>query len=110
MLGVPRDAVLADYAMSERVVDYEAQYAARPREQKKPSPWEFITRLPVEVRAPLLRSEPEYIRAALTAIETKEGSIDAYFERVLKISEREQRAIRALLLEPDASERTARAE
>ena len=105
MLGVPRETIVADYALSERVVDYEAQFvstAAPKNPEAKPGPWDFIGRLPREVRAPLLRSEPEYIRSALARVETQEGSIDAYFRRVLNISAQEQRAIRESLLEPVA--------
>lgn len=101
MLGVPRATVLEDYAMSERVVNYETEYATNaPSEpNEKPSAWDFLTKLPPEVRAPLLRSDPEYLRAALAAIEEREGSIEAYFDRVLSISKAERTRIRELLLE-----------
>ena len=105
MLGVPRETIVADYALSEKVVDYEAQFASNPAPTgpgSKPGPWDFIGRLPADVRAPLLRSEPEYIRSALTHIETKEGSVEAYFRRVLNLSAQEQAAIRDLLLQSPA--------
>ena len=102
MLGVPQETVVEDYALSERMVNFEAQFAKRPAataKASKPGPWDFIAKLSPEVRAPLLRSDPEYIRAALAHIEQREGSIDAYFERVLSITRAEQQAIRDLLLE-----------
>jgi protein-tyrosine phosphatase len=48
----------------------------------------------------LLRSDPLYILAALDSIERKEGSIDAYFDRVLGIVAKDRARIRDLLLEP----------
>ncbi len=109
MLGVPREIVAEDYALSEKVVDYEAEYS-RPSEIKssKPNPFAFIAKLPAEVRAPLMRSDPEYIRTALRHIEQREGSIDAYFERVLNISKAQQQAIRNLLLEPASTNLVAK--
>jgi protein-tyrosine phosphatase len=100
MLGVPRETIVADYSLSERVVDYEAQFASTSAPERKPGPWDFIGRLPPAIRAPLLRSEPEYIRSALARIETQEGSMETYFRDVLNISEQEQRSIRGFLLEP----------
>jgi protein-tyrosine phosphatase len=109
MLGVPRDTVIEDYALSEKLVNYEAQYARSPPiASSKPNPWAFIEKLPAEVRAPLLRSEPDYIRTALTAIEKREGSLDQYFERVLGISKAEQESIRSLLLEKAPSAQLSR--
>jgi protein-tyrosine phosphatase len=109
MLGVPRDIVIEDYALSEKLVNYEAQYARSPRvASSKPNPWAFIEKLPAEVRAPLLRSEPDYIRTALTEIEKREGSVDRYFERVLGISRADQDSIRRLLLEKAPSAQLSR--
>ena len=102
VLGVPRDTVVTDYALSEKVVNYEAQYAseARGTSADKKGPYDFVAKLPADVRAPLMRSDPAYIRAGLAAIERKEGSVDAYFERVLGLSPAERARIRERLLEP----------
>jgi protein-tyrosine phosphatase len=111
MLGVPRETVIEDYSLSEKVVDYEAQYARTPRTpDTKPNPWAFIEKLPADVRAPLLRSEPDYIRAALARIEEREGSVDRYFEKVLGITKTEQESIRGFLLEERPSAQLSRAQ
>jgi len=101
MLGVPRATVVDDYALSERVVDFEAQFANNPSAAQagKPGPSDFLAKLPADARAALLRSDPDYLRAALAAIERREGSLDRYYERVLQISSDERERIRKLLLE-----------
>jgi protein-tyrosine phosphatase len=101
LLGVPRETVVDDYALSERIVDYEAEFVGKGKQTgvAKPNAAGSLAHLPPEVRAPLLRSDPDYIRAALKSIEQREGSIDAYFQRVLNITQDEQARIRELLLE-----------
>lgn len=106
MLGVPRDTIVEDYALSEKVVNYDRQLVQdieTKDRNAKPNPYAFLAKLPADVRAPLMRSDPEYVRTALEHIEQREGSIDAYFERVLKISKEQQATIRNTLLEPAAS-------
>jgi protein-tyrosine phosphatase len=101
LLGVPRETVLADYALSEKVVNYERAYA-RPRPSAaadKPDPYAFIAELPAEVRAPLLRSDPAYLDHALAEIARREGSVEGYFANVLELSPTDIEAIRARLLE-----------
>jgi protein-tyrosine phosphatase len=101
MLHVPRESVVEDYALSERIVDYEAEFIGKGKQtgMAKPGAASSLAHLPPEVRAPLLRSDPDYIRAALKSIEQREGSIGAYFQRVLNITNDEQARIRELLLE-----------
>jgi protein-tyrosine phosphatase len=101
LLGVPESTVLEDYALSEKLVNYEAQMM-QPQAAAtgdKPGPYDFLTKLPVEVRAPLLRSDPAYLKSALDEIEKREGSIDNYFGNVLNLSAIERDRIRESLLD-----------
>lgn len=101
VLGVDREIILQDYALSEEVVDYERAYRAPapPAAEGTPNPWAFIAALSPEQRAPLLRSDPAYLAAAFALIETREGSVDAYLERVLGVDRADVAIIRDRLLE-----------
>ena len=82
LLGVPRDTVIADYALSERLVDYEAQYAKSNASKRpdKAGPYDSLAKMPAHVRAPLLRSDPAYILRR-ARIDRTEGRLD---RRVLR--------------------------
>lgn len=98
-LGVPRRTVLADYALSDELVDYGAAFTPRNGEAPaEDSPWAFLSRLPPATVAPLLESDPAYLASALEAIEAEHGSIDAYLRDVLAVDEGDLTALRARLL------------
>jgi protein-tyrosine phosphatase len=94
-LGVPRETVVADYALSDKVVDFRKAFA-RDAEGAEPSPF---AKLPPEVVAPLLASDPDYIRAMFAAIERRHGSVDHYLQKELGVTTAELEAIRTRLLE-----------
>lgn len=98
VLGVPRETVLSDYAMSEKVVDYMAQMNAAPASAN--DPYAFLRRLPPDVVRPLMRSDPRYLQAALDEIDTRYGSVDAYVRTRLGLSDIEIEAVKRVLLEP----------
>jgi protein-tyrosine phosphatase len=96
-LGVPRETGLADYALSDKIVNYEEAFTGK---DAKPidGPYAFIARLPAEVRAPLLKSDPAYLSAALAKIEAQYGSINAYLEKRLGVDANEVQTLRSLYL------------
>ena len=82
VLGVPRETVLADYALSDDIVDYKAQLedsAARNPD------YAFLAQLPWEVVEPLLAFDLAYLEAAYEAIASKYGSLDAYIAKELGV-------------------------
>jgi protein-tyrosine phosphatase len=89
LLGVPRETVVADYALSDDLVDYMAKLSAGPKD----GPYAALARLPREVVAPLLASDPAYIEAALDAIAAKHGSVEQFIERELVVTPAMKRAI-----------------
>lgn len=97
-LGVPRQTVVDDYAMSEKVVDYGALLDA-PAGASGSAALDALRKIPRPIVMPIFRSEPAYIEAALTQIETQYGSIDGYLTKRLGITEAELTAMRARLLQ-----------
>lgn len=99
-IGVPRDAVLADYQLTEKLVPMlpSAGRSAAPVAAATQAT-SVLGQLPEESQRVLWRSDPKYLSVALESIDREYGSIDAYVRRALGVSERELAAIRAALTE-----------
>jgi protein-tyrosine phosphatase len=98
-LGVPRDAILADYALSDDIVNYEAAYTGPDAQRSAEGPYGFLTRLPAAVRAPLLASDPAYLNAAFAEMERRHGSVEGYLEAALGVDAADIATLRSLYLE-----------
>jgi protein-tyrosine phosphatase len=98
-LGVPRDAILADYALSDDIVNYEAAYTGPEAQRSAEGPYGFLTRLPAAVRAPLLASDPAYLNAAFAEMERRHGSVEGYLEAALGVDAADIATLRSLYLE-----------
>lgn len=96
-LGVPRETVLADYAMSDKLVDYRQQIAEGAA--KNPS-YAMLAQVPFEIIEPLMKSDPPYLAAALDAIERQHGSVDAYLEQELGVTPEVKQRLRDRLSQP----------
>lgn len=102
-LGVPRETVVADFALSDDYVDYMAEFLGEEARAKaveqEDSPYAFLMKLPPEMVAPLLESDPIYIETTLDTMAKKHGSVLAYIQNELDVTDEELAAIRANLLE-----------
>lgn len=99
-LGVPREAVIEDYALTERVVDYD-KYQERTRKASrdgKPQ-WSFLSRYPAEVLEPMLRSDPDYLQVFFTTVESRHGSVLGFIEAELGVDDTRIARMRDHLLE-----------
>lgn len=96
LLGVPRDAVIADYALSDDIVDYRKEIA---ESAAKDPAHGGLAKLPWETVEPLMASDPAYIKAACEALEKKYGSVDAFIEKELGVTPEMKKSIRASLLD-----------
>ena len=96
-LGVPREIVVRDYALSERVVDYEADLPAAGRGERAAD--RPLGGLPAALMRPLLRSDPAYIRSTLAYLDATYGGVLEYIRTELDIDDAELARIRELLLE-----------
>lgn len=64
-LGVDRETVIQDYAMSDDIVDYEKAFSDKINNAKEEDgTMAALAKLPPEVRAPLFRSDPAYIKCS----------------------------------------------
>lgn len=98
-LGVPRETVVADYALSEQVVDFMAEFEVGRQDVDPDSPYAFFAQLPPDVIEPLMRTEPAYIEATLDAIEAEHGNVVAFIQSELGVDDEELARIRERLLE-----------
>lgn len=97
LLGVPRATILADYALSDKVVDYRAELKKDAATNDSAA---TLSRLDWAVVQPLMASDPAYLQAAFAAIEERYGSVARYVELRLGVTQPMARAIRRRLLVP----------
>lgn len=96
-LGVPRATILADYALSDDIVDYRAALAQDAMHSESAA---RMARMPWPVVEPLMASDPAYLKAAFAAIEKEYGDVDTYLADRLRVTPAMLAAMRAQLLEP----------
>jgi protein-tyrosine phosphatase len=100
-LGVPREQILEDYALTDHAVDLERELFAHPRTSVGfGADRELIAKVSPEARAPLLQARPEYLQSAFEQIESREGSVDVFLRNTLGLTEERRKALRGHLLEP----------
>ena len=91
-LGVPRETVVEDYVLTDRVVDLESIFMATTHRSV------LMSQAPGIVAA-VLKSDAAYLHAALDAVEEKHGTVAGYLQDALGITEEVSHAIRQSLLE-----------
>ena len=98
-LGVPRDQVVADYALSQEYVDYMAEFLSpEARKKGKDGPYSFLYQLPPEMVAPLMESNPIYIETTLDAMAQEHGTALDYIKAEFDVTDEELASIRGALL------------
>ena len=91
-LGVRHEIVEQDYALTATVVDLREMIA-------KGSARSMLSEMPPGVISAILDSDPEYIQAALDAIDATSGSLETYLREQLGVGAKELCRLRELLLE-----------
>ena len=93
-LGVPREAIVADFVLTERAVDLEKALLHR-----KPDPkYAHYAKLDPEIRRAFSGARPGYIVAFLDALEQEFGSVENYLSD-LGITRADLGSVRAGLLD-----------
>ena len=80
-LGVPRDTVMEDYLLTDRIVDFKALFMQRAQQRNSI----LLTQSP-EIIAAVLGTNPAYLSAALDTIAERHGSVAGYATEVLGLS------------------------
>jgi protein-tyrosine phosphatase len=93
-LGVPRESVLEDYLLTDRVVDFKTLFMQRAQQRNS-----TLAAQSPEIIAAVLGTDPAYLGAALAAIDQQHGSFGAYARDVLDVDEKAMSQIRRQLLE-----------
>lgn len=93
-VGVHRDDVMEDYLLTNTAGDPEARIAAGAETIRA-----VTGQLDDAVLRVLMGVQPEYLETALTAIEERHGSIDAYLEEALGVDAATRDRLRAELVE-----------
>lgn len=91
-LGVPRSIVVEDYVLTNEILRAEGVMVSRPGGR--------MSQLPREVVDAIGAADPDYINAALDAIDARHGSVGAYLNDEIGVSPADLHAIRDSLLEP----------
>ncbi len=94
LLGVERSAILDDYELSERHLDWNRMDLAATLGVGVHS-----VDLPTEVLNAIVRSDRAYLQAALAYVENRFGSTEAFVERGLGLSHAAVVSIRRHLIE-----------
>ena len=84
-LDVPRETIVADYALTAEVADFTDLLS-------------HYAHVPPATIAPLFASEPAYIAAMFEALEQKHGGVDRFLETELGVGGEERARLRALLV------------
>ncbi len=98
---MPRATVVADYALSEQLVDYVSEFRGDPAKEpaEEGGAYAFLASLPLELLTPLMRSDPRYIESVLSWMDEEYGSVMNFISKELEVTDAELFAIRAALLE-----------
>lgn len=93
LLGVPREAILADYALTG---EWTEQITRMFRDEPRHAP---LIAAPHAVWGPLMQSNVAYLSAMFEALKAVHGSVDAYLEGPLGLSAGDQERLRDRLLD-----------
>ena len=94
-LGVPRSTVVADYALTNRLLPVPTRQSTAGAAKSISA----MDQLPDDARDELWRAEDEYVLAALGAIDREYGSVGSYLEKGLGLTAADLAALKASLLE-----------
>jgi protein-tyrosine phosphatase len=81
-LGVPRETVLEDYLLTDRIVDFKSLFMERAQQRQS-----SLVSQSEEIVAAVLGTDVAYLNAALDTVEREHGSVAGYVHRVLGVNE-----------------------
>ena len=82
-LGVDRDNILADFALTDARIRPEQEMARALTDARQAQHW---NRYPPDAAAVMLAADPAYLTAAFAAIDAAYGSLGGYFDEALNVT------------------------
>lgn len=101
-LNVPRQLVVDDYALSEKVHNFalrEMQKRAKAGDKKDSPHNQFMQAMKPEVIQVMMGTDPALIRAMFDQLEKDYGSVDAYLQQKLGLDQAKLQQLRQMYLE-----------
>jgi protein-tyrosine phosphatase len=98
-LGTPRDIAIQDYTLTNARLAATANASGTPTVGAKTASVSAMSKLPPGALRAMWEANPEYIEAALSAIDAEFGSVEGYVHRALGVSDDELGSIRKSLTE-----------
>ena len=92
-LGVPRDVIEQDYALSDQAIDGLVADM-----NSSSAHYPHLQALPLESCMPLMSADPAYLETAFQVIDRQSGGIHAYLRDVLNLAESDIAELHNLLL------------
>lgn len=93
-LGVPRDAIFADYELTNTAVDLDARLPIVQATMEE----RMGRKVSAEALRPMIGVRADYLAAALAAIDARSGSVERYLETEMGIGAAERARLRARLV------------
>ena len=93
-LGVPRETVLEDYLLTDRIVDFKSLFMERAQQRSS-----SLATQKEEIIAAVLGTDVDYLNAALDAVEQQHGSVAGYVHEALGVDHKALSEMRGQLLE-----------
>jgi protein-tyrosine phosphatase len=93
-LDVPRETVLQDYLLTDRIVDFKSLFMERAQQRKS-----SLATQSEDIIAAVLGTDVAYLNAALDAVERQHESVAGYAQEVLGIDREALSDMQRLLLE-----------
>jgi len=97
-LGVPRDAIVEDYLLTNASADLRARLVKDESGFGLAPSTRFIMELQPEAREAVLAADADYLRAAFTAIEVAHGTVDDYLRAVLGVDDATRKSLERTML------------
>ncbi len=95
-LGVPRDTIVQDYTLTEKVAKHDPADIKKAQEQD--APHAGFMQMPEEVRNVFMGSKPMFIEAMFDELEKTHGSTMAYIQKELDVSPSDLARLKSLYL------------
>ncbi|UTF61553.1 tyrosine-protein phosphatase [Gilvimarinus sp. DA14] len=95
-LGVPRDTIIEDYTLTEKVAKHEP--ADLKKAQDQDAPHAGFAQMPEEIRNVFMGSKPMFIEAMFDELDTEYGSTMAYIQKELDVSPEDLARLKSLYL------------